>query len=157
MNIRPAAAEDIPRMVELSEGKRAEYAEYSPVFWRKAAGASENQALFFRAQLEREHNIILIAEEAGRVEGFIIASVISAPPVYDPGGLVCMVDDFTVSAPELWPSVGQALLTEITAQAKARGAVLSVIVCGHLDEPKRLMLQVNDSTIASEWYVNPLS
>ena len=111
---------------------------------------------FFRAQLDREHNIILVAETEGHVEGFVIASVISTPPVYDPGGPVCMADDFMVSAPELWQTVGQALLKEVTAQAKTRNAVLSVVVCGHLDEAMRSMLRESGSTLASEWYVHPL-
>jgi len=156
MKIRPAANADIDRMVELSDLMRTKYAQYSPVFWRKASGANENQAKFFAAQLQRENNLILVAEENGHIEGFVIASVINAPPVYNPGGPVCMIDDFAVSAPELWRNIGRAILAEVTMRAKARGAVASVIVCGHLDEAKRSMLRESGSTIASEWYVNPL-
>ena len=155
MNIRVATIDDVSKMVELSDSKRTQYAEYSPVFWRKAEGASETQALFFKAQLEKENNIVLVAEASGRIEGFVIATVHSAPPVYDPGGQVCSVDDFVVSAPEQWQTVGVALLAEVKSQAKARGAVLSIAVCGHLDEPKRDMLRTSGFSIASEWYVNP--
>ncbi len=156
MSIRPATEKDVDRMVELSDLKRTEYAGYSPVFWHKAADANPLQVKFFHAQLSRDNNIILVAEENGQVKGFIIASIVNAPPVYDPGGSVCMIDDFTVSKPELWPTTGRALLQEATRQAKTRGAVLSVIVCPHLDEVKRSMLKENGSTIASEWYVHPL-
>ncbi len=156
MSIRPATTDDISRMVELSDLSRTRYAHYSPVFWRKAQGASEKQSLFFQAQLARDNIIILVSEEASGTEGFVIASLVDAPPVYDPGGKVCMVDDFMVSAPALWPTVGRALLTEATAQAKARGAVLSVVVCGHQDEPKRAMLNASGAAIASEWYTNPI-
>ena len=144
-------------MVELSDSKRTEYSRYSPIFWRKAKGASEKQLPFFQAQLGRDQNIVLVAEMADRVEGFIIAGIVGAPPVYDPGGKVCMVDDFTVSSPELWGTLGRALLTDASTEAKARGAVLSVVVCGHLDKAKRLMLQENGSTIASEWFVEPIA
>lgn len=154
MSLRAAASEDINRMVELSDVKRAQYARYSPVFWRKADGASKKQRLFFQAQLARENNIVLVSKGPEGVEGFLIASVVGAPPVYDPGGKVCMVDDFAVSAPELWQTVGQALLSEATAQAKSRGAVLSVVVCGQGDEPKRAMLRTSGASIASEWYTN---
>lgn len=157
MTIRQATANDVEAMVELSERKRAEYAAYSPVFWRKAEGAAEKQRPFFQAQIEREHNIVLVSEEAGRVNGFLIGSVITAPPVYDPGGRVCMVDDFTVADAARWPTVGAALLTEVTAQAKARGAVLTVVVCGQQDAPKRQMLQAGGSAVASEWYVAPIA
>lgn len=156
MNIRVGTVDDIGRMVQLSDMKRTRYAECSPVFWRKAQGASEKQTLFFKAQLEKENNIVLVCEESGRVEGFVIASLTTAPPVYDPGGRVCVVDDFAVSAPELWDTIGIALLTEVKIQAKARGAVLSVVVCGHVDEPKRDMLRTSGFSIASEWYVNPI-
>ena len=156
MSIRMATVDDVSRMVELSDRKRTEYAQYSPVFWRKAEGASEKQVPFFKAQVEKENNIVLVSEESGRIEGFVIATVHSAPPVYDQGGQVCGVDDFMVSAPEQWQTVGVALLAEVKSQAKARGAVLSVVVCGHLDEPKRDMLRTSGFSIASEWYVNPI-
>lgn len=156
MSIRPATENDVDRMVELSDLKRTQYAEYSPVFWHKVAEANPMQVKFFHTQLSRDSNIVLVAEENGQREGFVIASIINAPPVYNPGGLMCMIDDFAVSSPELWPTTGQALLREATQQAKIRGAVLSVTVCGHLDEVKRSMLKENGSTIASEWYVHPL-
>ncbi|HEX8235927.1 MAG TPA: GNAT family N-acetyltransferase [Abditibacteriaceae bacterium] len=156
MNIRAATIDDVSTMVELSDTKRTQYAEYSPLFWRKAEGASEKQTPFFKAQVERENNIVLVYEESGKVEGFVIASLTTAPPVYDPGGQVCGVDDFVVSGPERWHTVGEALLAEVKSQAKARGAVLSVLVCGHLDEPKRDMLRKIGFSIASEWYVNPI-
>ena len=157
MDIRPATVLDVSRIVELSELKRTEYAAYGPVFWRIAERAAEKQAPFFKAQLERENTIVLVAAGAERVEGFVIGSIVAAPPVYDPGGMVCMVDDFTVSSPGLWQSVGQALLAAVTAQAKAHGAVLSGVVCGHLDEPMRSMLVRAGSAIASEWYVGPIA
>ena len=143
-------------MVELSDLKRTEYAEYSPVFWRKAEGASEQQAMFFKAQLEKENNIALVGKESGKVEGFVMASLTTAPPVYDPGGRVCVVDDFAVSAPEHWDTLGVALLTEVSSQAQARGAVLLVVVCGHLDLSQRAMLGATEFSIASEWHVRPI-
>ena len=156
MVIRVATVDDVNRMVELSDIKRTQYAEYSPVFWCKAEGASEKQAVFFKTQLDKENNIVLVCEETGRVDGFVIASLIIAPTVYDPGGLVCVVDDFMVSAPERWSTAGVALLVEARNRAKARGAVLCVVVCGHLDEPKRNMLRTHRFSVASEWYVNPI-
>ena len=157
MIIRHATSNDIPGMVALSNLKRSQYEIYSPVFWRKAEGGADKQVLFFQAQLDREQNIILISEEADHVNGFVIASVIDAPPVYDPGGKVCMVDDFTVSETLLWATVGAALLAEATAQAKEKGAVLMVVVCGQQDEPKRQMLQGSGASVSSEWYVNPIA
>ncbi|MCL4545642.1 MAG: hypothetical protein M1118_13785 [Chloroflexi bacterium] len=79
-----------------------------------------------------------------------------APPVYDPGGSSCEIDDFCVAQAGDWQTVGEALLTEANREAKARGAVQCVVVCGHLDLPKRAMLSALGFTVASEWWVQPL-
>ena len=152
--VRPAQIHNVERMAELSDRKRTEYEQFSPTFWRKAEGAVAGQITFFRALLERSNVIALVWEE-GEVTGFIIGSVVPPPPVYDPGKNVCVVDDFVVLDPELWPTVGAALLDAVREQAGGLGAQLSVVVCGHLDEPKRAMLRDNGFAIASEWYVNP--
>ena len=119
-----------------------------------AAGAIPASSIFDE-QLDRENTIALVSEELeGTLNGFMIASIVTAPPVYDPGSLVCMVDDFTVASADLWPTVGKELLDEVRRLANARGAKLFVVVCGHLDEPKRAMLIECGHTIASEWYVS---
>jgi GNAT superfamily N-acetyltransferase len=157
MQIRAATPADVPAMVALSDAKRTEYATYSPVFWRKAEGGAEAQARFFtNRQLPNEQIITLVAERDGTVEGFIMAMVQEAPPVYDPGGPVCMIDDFTVATPDLWATTGLALLEAATALARERGAVLTITICGHLDTPKRRMLQEHGATIAAETFVKPL-
>ena len=43
--------------------------------------------------------------------------LVPPPPVDDPGGLTCLVDDFMVESPDLWPTVGAALLARATAVA----------------------------------------
>ena len=98
-----------------------------------------------------------MAEEHGVVVGFVMALIHHAPPVYDPGGPVCSIDDYTVATPELWPTVGAALLDAATVHAQERGAVLVIVVCGHRDEPKRTLLHEYGATLASEWYVKPLN
>src|SRR4051794_27026345 len=110
--IRPATHADVPRMVELSALKRKQYAVYSPVFWRPAPDADAAQQKFFTTQLGDAANICLVHEAGGPIDGFLIARVVAAPPVYDTGGKVCMIDDFMVSDPTLWPSVGIALRDE---------------------------------------------
>lgn len=155
MPIRPATDDDVAHMIELAAAKRAEYEQYAPTFWRRAPNAAELQTPYFKMLVAKDDVIALVYAEAERIQGFIIASVTTAPPVYDPGSQVIVVDDFTVSAPEQWPTVGAALLTEARSRAKARGAALSIVVCGHLDEPKRAMLRACGFVLASEWYVNP--
>ena len=102
-------------------------------FWRVAHDDQAKQAPFFLEQ--RLHNndaITLVAEDAGVVIGFVMALIQHAPPVYDSGGPVCSIDDYTVAAPALWPTVGADLLHAATRQAQDRGAVLVIEVARSL-------------------------
>jgi GNAT superfamily N-acetyltransferase len=155
MPIRPATNADVAHMTELADAKRTEYEQYAPTFWRKAPNGAELQAPYFKTLITKDDVIALVHDEAGHIQGFIIASITTAPPVYDPGSQVIVVDDFTVSESEQWPTVGASLLEEARNRAAERGAALSIVVCGHLDEPKRAMLRACGFSLASEWYVNP--
>lgn len=156
MTIRKATEEDVPQMVSLSAMKRAEYETYQPTFWRKAQDAEEQQTPFFTALIARDNVIALVEEGEGAIRGFIIATLVGSPPVYDPGGLTCLVDDFSVATPNLWLSTGKGLLEEVTRRAKEQGAVQVVTVCGQRDEPKRSMLSELGCSVASEWWTRPL-
>jgi len=79
--------------------------------------------------------------------------LIPALPVYDPGDLTCLVDDFVVREPEAWPQAGASLLREVNRLAKERGAVQTVVVCRRLDEAKRTTLANEKLTVVSEWSV----
>ncbi|HXF63946.1 MAG TPA: hypothetical protein VNK95_20140 [Caldilineaceae bacterium] len=159
--IRPAVADEAPAMVALSEQKRTQYAAFQPVFWRKAANAAEVQTAHFRRLLNQDNVLALVAAQEDKPSapllGFVIATLIPAPPVYDPGGLTCVIDDFCVADEGAWQTVGRVLLDAVTEQAVTRGAVQVVVVCGHLDEPKRAMLREAGLRIASEWYVKPIA
>ncbi len=152
-NIRPAQLSDVPAMVNLSEQKRMEYQEYQPRFWRKAVDAREKQLPFFEHLIERDDVITLVCESDGEIEGFIIADFVKAPPVYDPGGPTCRVDDFCIADENKWNHIGRALLDEVQRLAREQGAAQTVVVCGHRDQPKGAMLAALGFSIASEWYV----
>ena len=153
MGVRRATSSDISQMVALSAKLRAEYATYSPVFWRPAANASAAQEKYFASLVDDPALICLVHQAAAGVDGFIIARVVSAPPVYDPGGKVVMIDDFAVAEPSLWQEVGMALHAETERIAAQQGAVLSVTVCGERDIAKRTQLRHAGAEVASEWYV----
>ncbi len=153
--VRKAKPFDVDRIVELSEQKRLQYEAYQPVFWRKAADSAGQQRVFLEQLVERDNVIGMVYERGGVVEGFIIGSLIPAPPVYDPGGSTCSVDDFVV-AEEAWDSVGGELLEAVAAAARARGAAQMVVVSAHLDTRKREALANRTYAIASEWWVKPL-
>jgi hypothetical protein len=154
--IRKAVPADVPRIVELAEQKRVEYQEYQSTFWRKASDSREKHLPYIASVIERENVIALVHESDSEIDGFVIAAIVPAPPVYDPGGLTCVIDDFTVARAGDWEHIGAALLAEASRLSKERGAVQTVVVCGHLDEPKRQMLASAGYAIASEWYVRRL-
>jgi hypothetical protein len=150
MPIRPATLRDVSIMIAMSEAFRTQLQQYQPVFWRKAADSAEKQTPYFEKLVQDESVITLVHETDTKVDGFIIAGFMEAPPVYNPAGLTCLVDDFCVDE---WATTGRALLDLAMEEAKARGAVQIVVICPHLDEAKRAMLRGKDLTIASEWYV----
>jgi hypothetical protein len=143
-------------MLELAAVKRAEYEAYSPVFWRPAATAKESQQKFFESLVNDAGWICLVHDTNEIVDGFVIGRVVPAPPVYDPGGKVCIIDDFTVADPSLWSTVGVQLRDATERHAAETGAVLSVTVCGQRDTAKRKALLDGGSHVASEWHVHSI-
>ena len=154
--IRRAEASDVPAMLDLAEQRRTQYARYQPRFWNPAPDARLAQSGYFAQLVETEKVLTAVCVQDTQLIGFLIASLVPAPPVYDPGGLTCQIDDYCLASPDTWNTVGAQLLEQIYAQARQRGAVQAVIVCGHLDQPKRDMLFSTGATLASEWFVQEL-
>ena len=154
MTVRIAVRADVREMVRLSAAKRASYARVQPAFWRPAAAADERQRTHFEGQVARGDAISLIAEADGVVAGFLIGELRGAPPVYDPGGATCMVDDFCVEG-DRWDDVGAELLDGLKRSAAQRGGVQVVVVCGVHDRGKAALLRRLGLTAASTWYVGP--
>ena len=154
--VRTAEDCDLEEILNLANAKRLEYETYQPVFWRVAADAIAQQTDHIASQITDEEVITLVATSESKVVGFVIGRLVSAPPVYKPGGLTCSIDDFVVNENNLWETVGADLLRQVRKAALSRGAAQLVVVCGHLDEPKKKMLEKSSFTIASEWWVVPL-
>ncbi len=154
--IRPAGNCDLEEILNLANAKRLEYEIYQPVFWRVAPDTIAQQTDYIARQIADEKVITLVATSESKVVGFVIGRLVPAPPVYNPGGLTCLVDDFVVNESDSWETVGADLLHQVRNAALSRGAAQVVVVCGHLDEPKRKALEESSLTIASEWWVAPL-
>jgi GNAT superfamily N-acetyltransferase len=153
--VRAAAAADVGAMAEMAELRRKQYAHYQPIFWRPAAGALDKHGPYLASLVGNDKVITLVSEEAGRLTGFLIATLTSAPGVYDPGGPTCQIDDFVVVPAARWPTTGARLLRAGLAEASQRGAVQAVVVTGHLDQAKRDALRACGLELASEWWVTP--
>ena len=154
--IRKAVADDIPAMVALSDRDRTHREKVDPEFFRKNAAGAEFQAYFFKNQLESDRIIAEVDEHAGQLRGFVIATIMQAPPVYDPGGLTVLIDDFTVADENEWNSVGVALLEHVKTEGKARGAVGLVTICARGDDLKHRWLEEIGTRIVSEWHFQRL-
>ena len=155
--IRKATLEDVPEIARLSSLKRKQYEQYQPVFHKEAEGALEKQSLFLKDNITKDHLMVLVHDEAGKkINGFIIGAIVNAPPVYNPGGKVCLVDDFMVEDPSLWATVGVLLLNQVVELGKEKGAVLANVVCGPMDQPKREMLDKFGFDVATEWHVKSI-
>jgi GNAT superfamily N-acetyltransferase len=152
--VRVAVPADVERLVQLAARRRAQYHQYQPRFWQPAEDASEKQRRFFQALIDDEAvAVLVVTEAAGDLRGFAVARTVDAPPVYDPGGPTCLVDDFTVSDDSEWPRTGALLLEAVSRWADGRGATQLVVVTAHLDEGKRRLLRSSELSLASEWWV----
>ena len=154
--IRPAERRDLAAIVEMTEARRAQYQEYQPVFWRKAEDSADHALQHLRKMLGRDGVHVWVASFEGDPLGFLVAAEIRTPPVYEPGGPTYQIDDFCVSEPGLWPTVGRALLEEARTVLKREGVAQVVVVCGAADGPKSELLRSEELTIASHWWVAPL-
>src|SRR6202050_4101767 len=142
MPVRKAALADVPRIVALCQRKRQQYEPYSPVLWHESSEAFNYQTRFFEGLLTNPSWICLVHESYQWVDAFLLAHIIAPPPVYDPGGKVCLIDDFAVEDPELWQTAGMALRNEAQRLAIKAGAAISITVCGQKDTAKRVFLAV---------------
>ncbi len=144
-------------MVELADSMRREYEAHAPVFQRPAANAREAHRPWLSQLVENPEVGTFVHEDSdGGVDGFAVITIVPAPPVYDPGGLSSIIDDFAVSSRDKWATAGVTLLNAATAWARERGAVQVVVVSGPHDAPKRAVLQDAGLYVASEWFTAPL-
>jgi GNAT superfamily N-acetyltransferase len=153
VQVRPATGGDLESMLALAAQSRRDHAVHQPRFWRPAPDAVARQRPFFASLVENTDVLTLVATRDARVVGFVVATALPAPPVYDPGGPTCLVDDFAVEHAEDWGTVGAVLLQAVRAWAGAQGAVQVVVVSAHLDQAKRAALAAAGLTIASDWWV----
>jgi hypothetical protein len=154
--IERAERRDLRQIVELAAIRRKQYATYQPEFWHPAIDAEDRQRDHFAALLDDDGTLVVVARDGSTVHGFAVARLTGAPPVYNPGGLTCAVDDFAVADAAEWPAVGPVLLDAVRSWGATRGAAQLVVVVAHLDEAKRAMLEAADLSLASEWWVAPI-
>jgi len=152
IQIRPATRGDVAAMVALAAARRERLERYQPQFWRRRAGAERVQAAFFEHLLGQDDTYILVAAHPDGLVGFVIARLEQAPPVYDPGGPSCAIDDFGADN----VTTARELLVGVRRWAAKRGATQLVVIAAHGDRATRTVLEDEGMTLASEWWVQPL-
>ncbi len=155
--IRAATADELEAVLKLAAGRRVQYQTYQPEFWRPSADAVVRQRPYLAELINDEAVITLVAIKDQALVGFVIATLAPAPPVYDPAGLTCMVDDFAVANSNDWPTVGVDMLRAVRHAASGRGAAQIVVVTAQLDKAKRTALAASGLSVASEWWVGRLA
>lgn len=153
MIVRAAEVADLEPVLAIADRRRHEYSRYQPRFWNPAPDALNKQRAHFASLLDDPETLFAVAATAHHLQGYIIARLTPAPPVYDPGGATCLVDDFTLNDSASWPSVGPLLLDMVRSWAAERGAVQLVVVTAGADSPKRAALRTANLSLASEWWV----
>lgn len=153
LEIDRARLADLEQVLDIAAERRMDYAEYQPQFWRPAPDAVHRQREYVETLLEDDQALVVVARDGAGLRGFAIGRLVPAPPVYDPGGASCVVDDFAVASPGEWSTLGPLLLHALRSWGIGRGAVQLVVVTAHSDQTKRAVLSGDGLTIASEWWV----
>ncbi len=138
----------------LSAEVRSELAVFDPHFWHPHVTADETQLAWFSHLLRDPGHVVLVADhgDGNELDGFVIGRIVDAPPVYDPGGRSCMVDDFAWRS----PGAAQELLAAATAWAIEQDAVTLVVVTAAADKGRRDVLQQAGLHTTSEWWTTSL-
>jgi GNAT superfamily N-acetyltransferase len=137
--VRDCTAADLPAVVDILEHKRDLLATFEPRLWKRAAGTRASTLSYFSGLLASGEQVFLLADDGGRIRGFVLAAPMRVPPVFD-AGPTAMIDDFEVASPELWPTVGAALLAAARQRLAQRGIVQFMCIGAQRDSHKLQML-----------------
>ena len=155
MDVRQGMESDLPALVEMIEARRREYEAYVPVFWRKAADSAATTLPYVASLLAQDTATVLVATDADRFLGFLIAMPVPTPPVYDPGGATVLIHDFCVAEPSLWPAVNCRLVEHARQVGREASWRHVAVVCGQADVPQSDLLRSTDLSLASTWWTAP--
>lgn len=156
MKTRPATLGDIGGMVALIEARRERLARYQPVMWARAPHAADASSGWYTILLSQPDTIAMVAHDEAGLAGMAIALLQSPPPVYQPGGPVCFLDDFASVEGPRGDRAALVLLDAITAEGRRRGAALMIAVAAAADETLAGLLRLRGLAPASQWWAKPL-
>lgn len=153
MTIRDAIESDLDAIVALSSGFRDKLQALEPTFWKRHSDADSGQRAWFAILLgDENHHLAVSQNQSATIDGFVIARAGGAPPVYDPGGATCMVDDF------VWETqaVAQALIEEVRRWATTKACTQLVVVTPAADAERKATVEDMGLHPTSEWWSGPI-
>jgi hypothetical protein len=137
LRVRPASAEDVPGIVQLSAHHRKTLAEVNPRFWHIHAEADRRFGAWMRRSLTLKDRDMFVAGVPGEVHGYVIAQL--CPPLHIPvahdAATIGVIDDFydedfaTVAAVSNGGSSGEDLLAAAESAFAQRGVDSALVVC----------------------------
>ena len=151
MHVRSAVAEDVPACIAIIQPYREKLAGYEPRFWKPAANAAAMSTMWF-GHLFTTAEVAIVAEEDGAVSGFLIATHVPSPPIFDIPGRTALIDDFMIADQARWDEVGGALLAEARRLLAAKDYAQIVVVNAAKDPDKTAFLEKADLSLASQWW-----
>lgn len=149
--IRKVVPGDATRIAELCESERRRYSAGYANYYAPAADYAEKKRLAVLGLIADDASIALVHESNGELDGVFLGRMVAAPPVYDPGGKVCLFDEFVVDGDAAWSRAGSALIDAVDGRIRDLGGVLLIIECMHAAAAKRDLLSSIGFTIASDW------
>ena len=155
--VRPGRPDDVVAMAALAEMKHEQYRDNASPFQVPALDARSVHEAFLAKLLVCDGFLVAVHDGPEGIDGFIVARVGSAPPPFGEGALF-HVDDFMVTAPSLWTTVGRALLRHVAGEAAAAGATKAIVVSGSraVDAPKVDFLAGLGLLCEAEWWVKQI-
>lgn len=149
--LRPATLPDVERMIHLAEQEFHRMESHRDPFYATGPNLAEEFRTELKREIESAQPIAFVMEEAGQIKGFVVGQVVSAPPVYNPGGKVCLVDFLCVAKPQDWSSVGRLLAQAAEIHTSLLGGILVRVECRRTDDLKRKALLKLGYSVASDW------
>jgi|SRR5579862_2046667 len=152
MGIRPATNDDLGWMMSLCELGRIQKNSLHPIAYQQPAAYCRTRRKEIERILENPNSLCLISEHHDQPLAFLVALLVDAPPVYAPGGPVCLIEEFEGVKHQDLATHGLQLLDEARNIARRRGAVLQRVISSAGDLDREEFLLGNGFTVASEWY-----
>ena len=157
--VRAAGADDVPGIVKLSAEHRRTLARVNPRFWHIHPEADTRFDAWMRRSLTLADRDTLVAVQAGKVRGYIIAQPVASllvPAAHQIAG-IGVIDDFydadfaDVSAERDGGSGGENLLSAAESAFARRAVDSALVVCPAAWRSKVALLERMDYRTAKLW------